>query len=112
MLKKTPASRAGKMLVTFGFPGWMGVGQVNLAGDFNDWSKTQHPMTKSLSDGNWTITLELDANRSYEFCYLLDGHVWANDDHADDYVTNGREDVTSVVETYEVRVVFPATILS
>jgi 1,4-alpha-glucan branching enzyme len=89
MLRKTTAPNPGKMLVTFEFPGWLRTAQVSLVGDFNDWNKTRHPMKQSMNNRNWNVTIELDADRSYEFCYLLDGTAWAIDYHADGYVANG-----------------------
>ena len=85
MIHKTFAPDEGKILVTFELPGCIWTVQVYLVGDFNLWNPTAHPM-RQKKGGTWTITLELDENRSYEFRYLLDNNEWMNDDHADDYV--------------------------
>ena len=58
---------------------------VCLVGDFNNWSIHSHPM-KKLKSGDYTITLELEPRREYQFRYLIDEVRWENDWHADKYV--------------------------
>ena len=53
-----------------------GAGEVFLAGDFNDWCKTRHPL-KPDSDGRWSVALLLAPGR-YESKYIVDG-CWAVD---------------------------------
>jgi len=57
---------------------------VNLVGDFNGWDKKAHAM-KRLKNGDFTITIDLDSGRTYEFRYLIDGELWENDWSADRY---------------------------
>lgn len=45
--------------------------QVSLAGDFNNWNKTAHPMKKNKT-GIWEKILMLDAGR-YEYKFFVDG---------------------------------------
>ncbi len=96
MVQKTPAPEDGKILVTFELPGSIWAAQVHLVGDFNNWNPTAHPLTQRKG-GDWTITVKLEANRRYEFRYLLDGEEWVNDDHADDYVLDPHGTDNSVV---------------
>jgi 1,4-alpha-glucan branching enzyme len=58
---------------------------VHLVGDFNDWDGSATPMTR-LKSGAFTITLDLDVGREYQFRYLVDGSEWKNDEAADRYV--------------------------
>lgn len=58
---------------------------INIAGDFNSWSSTDTPLTKG-SDGSFSVKLELDADREYQFRYLIDGVRWENDWKADKYI--------------------------
>lgn len=58
---------------------------VRLVGDFNDWNKDGAPM-KKLKNGDFTSTVNLDADSQYEFRYLLDDKEWENDWAADQYV--------------------------
>jgi 1,4-alpha-glucan branching enzyme len=57
--------------------------KVEIAGDFNDWSN--EPM-KKLKSGDFTLTVDLNKDREYQFRYLLDGKEWENDWEADNYV--------------------------
>jgi hypothetical protein len=62
-----------------------------IVGDFNDWNKTANPMKKSKGNG-FTVTLELQPDREYQFRYLIDGSRWANDPQADNYVKSPFQD--------------------
>jgi hypothetical protein len=44
---------------------------VAVAGDFNGWDPTAHPMHRD-ADGWWTVELDLDPGR-YEYSYVVDG---------------------------------------
>ncbi|WP_158969012.1 isoamylase early set domain-containing protein [Paraglaciecola sp. L3A3] len=68
-LSKTEASEAEK---------------VNLVGDFNDWERESLPM-KKLKNGDFTATVNLTKDTSYQFRYLLDNEKWENDWQADAY---------------------------
>jgi len=70
---------------------------VHLCGEFNDWSRSEHPL-KRRKDGRFSRSISLRAGRTYRFRYLLDRERWENDWAADDYVENpfGTED--SVLE--------------
>ena len=62
-----------------------GAKTINLAGDFNSWSSTDTPLTLG-NDGSFSVSLDLAANREYQFRYLLDGCRWENDWKADKYI--------------------------
>jgi Carbohydrate-binding module 48 (Isoamylase N-terminal domain) len=66
---------------------------VTLVGDFNGWNREVTSL-KRLENGDFTVTIELDAGKEYRFRYLIDGSRWENDWHADKYVRNfyGTED--------------------
>jgi 1,4-alpha-glucan branching enzyme len=69
-----------------------------VVGDFNDWSETATPMQK-LKNGTFKATLNLEANREYQFRYLVNGSQWRNDGHADQYVQNPYSGDNSVINT-------------
>lgn len=76
-----------------------GAKKINIAGDFNSWSSTDNTLTQN-KDGSFSITLELDLDREYQFRYLLDGIKWENDWHADKYIPAPYSNAdNSVVET-------------
>lgn len=56
---------------------------VYLSGDFNDWD-TGQPMRR-LKDGSFSLQLDLDSGREYQFRYLLQDGRWINDPEADRY---------------------------
>lgn len=60
---------------------------INVVGDFNNWSITETPM-KHLKSGDFTVTVDLDTGRAYEFRYIINGTTWENDWEADRYVTS------------------------
>ena len=55
-------------------------GTVALAGDFNGWSATAHPMRKGPDDV-WSIDVDLPPGR-HEYKFLVDGKQWWNDPEA------------------------------
>lgn len=59
--------------------------KINLVGDFNSWSSTDTALVKGR-DGSFSVKLELDADKEYQFRYLIDGSRWENDWKADKYV--------------------------
>jgi 1,4-alpha-glucan branching enzyme len=87
--------------VTFDLPaeGCPTAGQVYLVGDFNNWDINGAPMRKQ-KNGSWTITLQLEAGREYQFRYLVNGTAWENDWRADRYCSTHFGDAeNSVVVT-------------
>lgn len=80
-------TESGKCEVTFtvSAEAAQGAKNINIAGDFNSWSSTDNPMTLG-KDGSFSITLELEPNKEYQFRYLLDGYKWENDWKADKYI--------------------------
>ena len=56
-----------------------------LLGEFNNWNKEQGFSLKRSKDGSMKTTVELEAGRSYEYRYLLDGGRWVNDLNASAY---------------------------
>lgn len=101
-LKKSFSKDKTKCVVTFTVSpaAAQGAKEINIAGDFNSWSSTITPMTKA-PDGSFSVELELDVNREYQFRYLLDNTKWENDWNADKYVPAPYSNAdNSVVETY------------
>ena len=86
-LKKTFSKDKKKCNVTFtvSAEAAQGAKTVNIAGDFNSWSSTDTPL-KLGKDGSFSVKLELDVDKEYQFRYLLDGKHWENDWAADKYI--------------------------
>ena len=62
-----------------------GARSVCIVGDFNNWNIHENSM-KKLKDGDYSIKLDLETGREYQFRYLIDELKWENDWNADKYV--------------------------
>jgi 1,4-alpha-glucan branching enzyme len=99
MITKRKLGR-GKVRVTFSMPPIENVAQLNLVGDFNNWSIAETPMQQD-PDATWSVTLSLDSGRDYQFRYLANGTEWHNDWAADAYLSNEFGSDNSVVSLKE-----------
>jgi 1,4-alpha-glucan branching enzyme len=99
MIIKRPGHKPSTLLVTFELPAAIWAETVCLSGDFNDWNRHSHPLTRSRQDDAWHITIELERGRVYQFRYLINGSNWHNDWNADRYVENPFGGDNSVLET-------------
>jgi len=88
----------GKVRVTFNMPFIAGVTDLALAGDFNNWSINQHPLT-AAADGSWSVAVTLDEGHTYQYRYYANGQDWHNDWQADAYYPNEHGSDNSVVST-------------
>lgn len=88
MIEKAYVNVGGSVVarVTFTLPESIWADSIFLVGDFNDWNRSSHPL-KQDNNGRWTITVDLERGRSYQFRYLADGE-WMNDNAADAFVAN------------------------
>lgn len=69
---------------------------VQLAGEFNDWRPDENPM-KKLADGSFSLVMELETGREYQYRYLIDHEKWENDWEADKYIPSGTHGVDNSV---------------
>lgn len=99
MIYKEPLPGGKFVQVTFELPSSIWAERVTLVGDFNNWDAEKDEMRQSRADGNWRITLTLAVGREYQFRYLVNGHDWHNDWHADKYAPNKYGTDNSVVVT-------------
>lgn len=100
MIQKTFVSADGRTVarVTFTLPDSVWADKIYLVGDFNRWNRNSHPFRRDRI-GQWTLTLELDLGRAYQFRYLRDGQDWMNDGQADAYIHDTYGNHTFVVIT-------------
>jgi len=91
-----------KCKVTFELPPVIaeGAGSVYLVGDFNNWDEGATPMPMDKKNSKFSVTLDLQLNREYQYRYLINGKQWHNDWTADKYVPNPFSGDNSVVTTY------------
>jgi len=71
-------------------------GKVALVGEFNSWD-TESTLMRRRKDGSYSITIDLPANREYQFKYLIDDTCWENDWDADNYRPNSIGDCENSV---------------
>lgn len=98
MLKKQQLKTKPVCKVTFSLPADIQAETAFLVGDFNDWSEEATPMKKA-KDGSFSVTLNLDRDKEFQFRYLVNKTDWRNDPEADKYVPNPFEGDNSVVVT-------------
>ena len=86
-MKKTYLKTKPVCRVTFSLPreAVRNARQVSLMGEFNRWDAKATPLERR-KDGSFSVTVDLDKDRDYEFRYLIDGTIWENDWSADRYV--------------------------
>jgi 1,4-alpha-glucan branching enzyme len=98
MLKKRYLKSRATCKVTFTLPAAVKAETVHLVGDFNNWDEQAMPM-KPLKDGRFSVELDLEIGKEFQFRYLVDGSEWHNDWEADKYVPNPFSGDNSVVVT-------------
>ena len=99
MLKKQYLKSKPVCKVTFTLPESIKAENAFLVGDFNNWDEKATKMKKAVKTGQFSITLELEKDKEYQFRYLVNGSEWHNDWHADKYVPNPFSGDNSVVVT-------------
>lgn len=99
MLKKQNLKTKPVVKVTFTLPDSIKAESAFLVGDFNNWDEKATPMKMTKKSGSFSITLELEKGREYQFRYLVNGSEWHNDWNADKYVPNPFSGDNSVVTT-------------
>ncbi len=97
MLKKAYSKTGRVCRVTFRLPAEVKAQKAMLVGDFNGWDTQATPM-RVLKNGDFSVTLSLEAGQAYRFRYLLDGERWENDWAADAYAPNEFGGDDSVVQ--------------
>jgi 1,4-alpha-glucan branching enzyme len=61
---------------------------VSLAGSFNQWSASSHPLLRQSGDGLWAIVVPLPPGE-HTFMYVVNGTEWVSPPMAEDYVGDG-----------------------
>lgn len=87
-------ARSPSVDVIFTLPAPVQAETVALAGEFNEWSRSD-TMLERGDDGTWRVTVALAPGR-YRYKYVLDGVRWENDPYAET-VSNPYGSVDSVV---------------
>lgn len=99
MLKKQHLKSKPVCKVTFTLPESIKAETAHLVGDFNSWDEKATPMKLVKKSGQFSISLDLEVGREYQFRYLVNSTEWRNDEQADKYVPNPFSGDNSVVIT-------------
>ena len=59
---------------------------VHLVGDFNNWDQNSHRLKKLVKDDTYSIVVDLEKGKEYQFRYLLNGTDWVNEPSADKHI--------------------------
>ena len=70
---------------------------ILLVGDFNNWQLGETPLKLTKTTGAWSVSLDLETGKDYQFRYLIDGTNWENDPQADKFVPSGLGSENSVL---------------
>ena len=70
---------------------------VALAGDFTGWQTAGYELAKRSTDGKWEITVQLRRDRSYAYCFVVDGERWVPDPTAPETVEDGFGGTNSIL---------------
>lgn len=101
VIKEQELNRSSKMRVTFSLPASIWADAIYLVGDFNNWSTTATPLR--LDEANWSVTLDLDIDRAYQYRYLVNNDEWLSDWNADSHISGHDGLTNSVVITQTSR---------
>jgi 1,4-alpha-glucan branching enzyme len=61
---------------------------VAVAGNFNQWSTSSHPLARQSASGVWTAIVMLPPGE-HLFMYVVDGTQWISPPAAEDYADDG-----------------------
>lgn len=75
-----------------------GATTAHLVGSFNEWDQTACEM-KALKSGEFSVSLDLESGKEYQFRYLLDGTKWINESEADAQQTNEFGEMNDILST-------------
>lgn len=98
-IKKKYADEISFCKVTFSIPKEISkkYKKANLVGDFNKWDIEATPLKRLKTTGSFSITLNLETKKEYEFRYLLNREFWLNDPEADKTVPTFFQDAENSV---------------
>ena len=83
MLIRRVSPKGRSIRVTFAVPADQASTGVAVAGSFNNWSLTAHPMKLDRRRGLWKRSVSFRPGERVEFRYFIDGSRWHNEAEAD-----------------------------
>ena len=83
MIAKKPSPKGKSVRVTFELPAETVANSAAIAGSFNEWDVTKHPMKFNKKKGVWTTSISFKPGETIEFRYFIDEREWRNEEQAD-----------------------------
>lgn len=98
MIEKTYLKTKPQCKVKFTLPAdTISAIKISVVGDFNNWDPSANPLSKKKT-GEYSSTLKLDIDHSYQFRYVTNDAIWLNDEMADSYIQSPiSQDTNSVL---------------
>lgn len=99
MFKKKYLKTKDEVEVTFEFTNAPEAQEVSLVGEFTGWEPVAMKKAKA-KNSPFKTKIRLPKEGQYQFRYLVDGQIWANDEAADAYWPNEHGSDNSVIFTF------------
>ena len=80
-IKKSTKRKDSKVRVTFTMPAIDGCSCLYLVGRFNEWNESVYRLQRA-DDGTWSLTLELESGREFQYRFRTNDGTWLNDPSA------------------------------
>ena len=94
--QKINKTKDPKVKVTFKMPSLDGCSCLYLLGTFKSSKESIYWMQRA-DDGTWSLTLELESGRDYQYRFRTDNGLWHTDSVAKSFVPNHEGADSSVV---------------
>ena len=97
-LKKKYSKDKSRCKVTFILPSEVAkeFNHIALVGNFNNWDTKSHRFLPRRNK-TYSISVELEPNKEYEFKYLADETTWLNEEEADKNIVSPIGSTNSVI---------------
>ena len=95
--QKSTKSKGSKVRVTFTIAAIDGCSCLYLVGRFNEWNESVYRMQRA-NDGMWSLTLELESGRKFQYGFRTNDGTWLKDPTAP-HACRPFESETSLVST-------------
>ena len=80
-IQKITTRKDSKVRVTFAMPAIDGCDCLYLVGRFNEWNESVYRMHCG-EDGTWSLTLELEPRRKFQYRFRTSDGTWLDDPSA------------------------------
>jgi hypothetical protein len=71
---------------------------VSVAGGWNGWDPAAHRLSDENGDGIWELRFTVEADREYEYQFVIDENTWIEDPQSPFHVDDGFGGVNSILD--------------